>query len=189
MPIKEIRNKAIGLFFIVFILWDIHFLNDALTGGILAKLSGIIPHDPISLSALLHWSFFHGSVEHLINNTIALLTFGGILLLRDKISTFFILIVLLSMSTGFMVWLFGSPGNHLGFSGVLFGFFSYILTRGFFSKDPWSILIAMIVAFLYGGVIWGVLPGQVGVSWEAHLFGFINGIVFSYIINRRRNPH
>ena len=186
--IKKIRNKTLALFFLTFVLWDIHFLNYVLTEGALGNISGIIPQEPLTLPALLHWSFFHGSLEHIISNTFGLIVFGGVVLLRDKISTFFILTVLLSISTGFMVWTFGSSGSHIGFSGVLFGFLSYILTRGFFSKDRWSILLAIVIAFFYGSMIVGVLPGKIGISWEAHLFGFINGIVFSYIINHRRKP-
>lgn len=184
--IRNFWKKAFALFFLTFILWDFHFLNDFVTNGKMAYFGGILPGEPVSLTGLLHWAFLHGSFEHIMSNTVGLLIFGGVLLLRDKISTFFILTVLLAVSTGIMVWVFGHPGIHMGFSGVLFGYFSYVLTRGFFNKDPWSILIAVAVAFFYGSMIWDILPGQPGVSWEAHLFGFINGIVFSYIINRRR---
>lgn len=184
--IKEIRNKAFALFFLTFILWDIHYLNSVMTDGMLGKLGGILPQEIFTLPSLLYWAFLHSDGAHLVNNTFGLLIFGSIFLLRDKISTFYILTVLLAITTGFMVWMFGQDGIHLGFSGVIFGYFSYILTRGFFNKDRWSIFIAVVVAFLYGSMVSGVLPGQVGVSWEAHLFGFINGIIFSYIINRRK---
>jgi membrane associated rhomboid family serine protease len=75
------------------------------------------------------------------------------------------------------VWLFADPRTiHIGASGLIFGLLGYLLLRAYFERSLSSIFIALVVAVLYGGAIFGVLPGQRGVSWEGHLFGFLSGV-------------
>ncbi|MCB0084942.1 MAG: rhomboid family intramembrane serine protease, partial [Caldilineaceae bacterium] len=73
-------------------------------------------------------------------------------------------------------WLFGGVNTlHLGASGIVFGYLGYLLTRGYLERSGPAILLALVALFLYGGIIWGVLPIQNGVSWLGHLFGLIGG--------------
>jgi membrane associated rhomboid family serine protease len=81
------------------------------------------------------------------------------------------------------VWIFGKPGTqHMGASGLILGYFGYTLASVFFSPDLAAIIIAVIVAVLYLGLIWQVVPLKKGVSTTAHLFGFIGGIVAAGIV-------
>ena len=81
------------------------------------------------------------------------------------------------LSSGLGVWLFASPGSvTVGASGVIFGYLGFLMFRGYFQRNIPSIALSLLVIFLYGGMIWGVLPSNPHVSWLAHLFGFIGGI-------------
>ena len=75
---------------------------------------------------------------------------------------------------------------HVGASGLIFGFFGFLLARAYFERSLAAIALAVVVFLLYGGIIWGVLPGQNGVSWQGHLFGFIGGVLAAYLMSARR---
>ena len=76
---------------------------------------------------------------------------------------------------GLAVWLFGREAVHVGASGVIFGLVGFLIVRGLYERAVTSLLVSLAVVLLYGGTIWGVLPQDEGVSWEAHLFGLIAG--------------
>lgn len=81
------------------------------------------------------------------------------------------------------MWLFGSSNEvHIGASGVVFGYLGYLLVRGVFARNLRQILLGVIVASVYGGLLWGVLPTNSGVSWEGHLFGAIGGVVAAKLL-------
>jgi len=81
---------------------------------------------------------------------------------------------------GGLVWVLGRTAFHIGASGVIFSLVAFFIASGIFKKNLKAIFLAVIVFFMYGGIVWGVLPGQPGVSWEGHLFGFITGIGLAY---------
>jgi membrane associated rhomboid family serine protease len=129
--------------------------------------------------------FLHGNFAHLIANTIPFLTLGWFVMLRET-SDFFVVTGITMLVSGLGVWLFGSAGLHIGASGVVFGYLGFLLARGYFERNIPSILLSVIVGFLYGGAIWGVLPTQPGVSWEGHLFGFIGGVIAARFLSQRK---
>src|SRR3989339_1510740 len=88
---------------------------------------------------------------------------------------------------GIFVWIFGRPAYHIGASGLIYGFVSFLFFSGLIRRDNRSIALALIVTFLYGGIIWGVLPIKAETSWESHLFGSIIGIMFAFIF-RKADP-
>jgi len=85
---------------------------------------------------------------------------------------------------GGLVWLFGSSAIHIGASGLVFGWFGFLVARGLVDRSPITLGAALVVGVLYGSILWGVLPGQPGVSWEAHLFGVIAGAAAAYVSGR-----
>ncbi|NES94982.1 MAG: rhomboid family intramembrane serine protease, partial [Desertifilum sp. SIO1I2] len=87
--------------------------------------------------------------------------------------------------SGLGVWLFGSPGFHIGASGVIFGYLGFLLLRGYFERSFVTIFLSVVVGFFYGSLLWGVLPTVPGISWEGHLFGFIGGGVAAYLLSDR----
>src|SRR6266849_2940138 len=107
---------------------------------------------------------------------------GWLVMLR-KISDFLVVTALAVLIGGLGVWMFGAPNSiHVGASGLIFGYLGYLLARGYFERSFWAMLLGIAALLLYGGVLWGVLPGQTGISWEGHLFGFVGGVAAARLL-------
>ncbi len=98
-------------------------------------------------------------------------------MLRD--ARHFVPVTLFSMlGAGLMAWTLGAPGSvHIGASGVVFGYLGFLLLAGVYTRSFWSIVLSLVTAGLWGGLVLGIAPGQAGISWQAHLGGFIGGIL------------
>lgn len=138
---------------------------------------GIRPREIDGLWGILWAPFLHGSPEHLIANTVPLLILGWLVMLRD--ARHFIPVTLLSMlGAGLFAWTLGAPGSvHIGASGVVFGYLGFLILAGWFQRSLGAIALSILVTVLWGGVVVGVLPGQPGISWQAHLGGFLGGVL------------
>ena len=160
-------------------------LGDALVPGRWLDSHGIVPRTMSGLWGILFAPLLHGGFAHLIANTVPFLTLGFLVLLRG-IGTFIGVSLLVILLGGLGVWLF-APGNsiHIGASGLIFGYIGYLLARGYFERSVGSLAVAVIVALVYGGALWGVLPGQPGISWQGHLFGFLAGVATAGIMRSR----
>lgn len=128
--------------------------------------------------------FLHGGVDHLLGNTLPFLLLGFLTLLRGR-AIFFAATVFITIVGGIGTWLLGAENSyHIGASGLIFGYFGFLIMAGVFERSLKAILVAVLVGFAYGGIIWGVLPGTPGVSWEGHLFGLLGGVVASFYLTR-----
>ena len=162
------------LFFVVSIFWIIEIVDYILFKGQLDNF-GIRPHQLIGLRGIFFAPFLHGNFGHLIANTIPFLTLGWLTMLQ-KTRHFYFVSLLAMVIGGLGVWLFGASSSvHIGASILIYGYLGFLLLRGYFQKNIPSILLSFIVFFLYGSLLWGVLPASVNISWEGHLFGFIGG--------------
>ena len=100
-----------------------------------------------------------------------------------RLLDFLLVTVLAILIGGLGVWLIGASNSiHIGASGLVFGYLGYLLARGYFERSFWSMALALVAGLLYGGVLFSVLPGQRGISWEGHLFGLIGGIVAARLL-------
>jgi len=136
---------------------------------------GIMPRQLKGLPGIAISPLIHGNFHHLISNTLPLLILGIIICYFYRKIAFevFFWVYLL---TGVWVWFAaGGNGYHIGASGLIYGFASFLLFSGVFRKDMRSIALSLLVVFIYGGLVWGLLPLQKGVSWESHLFGSMSG--------------
>ncbi|MEQ9359991.1 MAG: rhomboid family intramembrane serine protease [Coleofasciculus chthonoplastes F3-SA18-01] len=181
---REVKTQATILGGLVAVMWGLELIDLVIFQGALDSY-GILPRTIIGLRGILFAPFLHGGLPHLIANTIPFLTLGWFVMLQET-SDFFIVTGITMVVSGLGVWLIGSPGVHIGASGVVFGYLGFLLLRGYFQRNVPSILLSLIVGFLYGGAIWGVLPTVPGVSWEGHLFGFIGGIVAARLLSQRK---
>jgi membrane associated rhomboid family serine protease len=164
-------------------LWIV-FIVDALFFRGSLRNYGIRPRQLSGLSGILLGPFFHGNIFHILNNSIGIILLGSIILLRGMAKFIFVTLVSMLIS-GIGIWLIGSSGsNHIGYSGIIFGYFGYLLLTGIFDKKIGSILISIFTVTLYGGMIFGVLPTHVGISWEGHLFGFIGGVISAFLLSK-----
>jgi membrane associated rhomboid family serine protease len=119
---------------------------------------------------------------HLAANTVPFVVLGWLVMLR-RIGDFVVVTVLSILIGGLGVWLAGSANSiHVGASGLIFGYLGYLLARGYFERSLWAVLLGALALVLYGGVLWGVLPGQPGISWEGHLFGFVGGVAAARLL-------
>lgn len=156
-------------------LWIIQIVNWATGYGLNAEF-GLIPRQVSGLDGVVGMPFLHGSFAHLTANTAPLLVLGALqaaTATRGLMATNAIVVG----AGGLLVWLLGSTGIHIGASGLVFGWVGFLITRGLVDRSAVTLGAASLVAVFYGSIIWGVLPGQPGVSWEAHLFGAIAGAV------------
>ncbi|NJO78430.1 MAG: rhomboid family intramembrane serine protease [Cyanobacteria bacterium RM1_2_2] len=178
--IGEIQSQIAILGGFVGLMWALEIL-DLFLGGWLNRF-GIRPQSIVGLRGILFAPFLHGNFFHLIANTVPFVILGWFVMLR-RTSDFLTVTALVMLISGFGTWLFApSYTNHIGASGVVFGYLGFLLFRGYFERSIGSILTSVVVGVLYGGMIWGVLPGQLGISWQGHLFGFIGGIVAARLL-------
>ncbi len=179
------RNVAI-LVGVVALLWAIE-ITDSLLGSPLESF-GIRPRSAIGLIGLVTAPFLHGGFGHLASNTFSFFVFGGMLIFRDG-REFALVSIAAALLGGLGVWLIGATTSvHVGLSGVIFAYFAYIVAIGFFEKKFGSILLSIVVGLAYGGIIFGVFPGQEGISWESHLMGFLVGLGCARIVGKKRAP-
>jgi membrane associated rhomboid family serine protease len=178
-----IGTAILQVLMLIIIIWIIEIINHSL--GYQLSNYGILPRTSHGLMGILLAPLIHNGVGHTLMNTIPLFILGILVSIKNHHSMIklSLLIVLIG---GFAVWLFGRSAYHVGASGLIFGFFGFLLARGWYVRDISSVLISVITLFLYGGMIFGVLPLHGYISWESHLFGFLAGIVAARIIS---NPH
>ena len=182
---SELQTQASILGGFVALMWIIEIVDSFLLGGRL-NAYGVRPRSMVGLRGILFMPFLHANFAHLAANTLPFITFGWLIMLRET-SDFFLVSAVTMLVSGVGVWLTGSPYSvHIGASGLIFGYFGFLLLRGFFERSLMSIALSLFVGFLYGGLIWGVLPSQPGVSWQGHLFGFIGGVLAAQLLGRRK---
>lgn len=152
------------------------FVVNGIAGGALMQY-GVIPRTLTGLRGILFAPFLHANMQHLIANTIPFLAMGWLVMLRD--ARHFLPVTLFAMlGSGLMAWLLGAPGSvHIGASGVVFGYFGFLLLGGWYARSFMSITLSILVAVMWGGLVLGIAPGQVGISWQSHLGGFIAGVL------------
>lgn len=157
------------------VFW-VTFVANTMLGGALTPF-GIIPRTTDGLRGVLFAPFLHGNLQHLIANTIPFLALGWMVMWRD--ARHFVPVTLFSMlGAGLMAWTLGAPGTvHIGASGVVFGYLGFLLLAGVYTRSFWSIVLSLVTAGLWGGLVLGIAPGQAGISWQSHLGGFVGGVL------------
>ena len=178
-------SKLFTPLFFPAVLWVVHLLS-LLFNEDLSKL-GLLPRNLIGLLGILTSPLIHADFSHLISNTIPLIILGWIIFyFYPKVS--YILFVFIYFVTGLLVWIFARQVYHIGASGIVYGFVSFLFFSGIFRRDNTSIALALVITFLYGGLVWGMIPGWKGISWESHLFGAITGFVAAYLFRKIDPP-
>lgn len=182
---RELRNHALILGSFIICIWLLEIIDLFVLGSALNRY-GIRPRNLSGLRGILFAPFLHGGLGHLMANTIPFLVLGWFVMLRE-ISDFFLVSLITIVASGLGVWLFGSANSiHIGASGLIFGYFGFLLSRGYFERSATGIAFSLLVGVLYGSLIWGVLPIRSGISWEGHLFGFLGGVLAARLLARRK---
>jgi membrane associated rhomboid family serine protease len=177
-------NALIYPAFFVVLLGGVHFvqygfdLNFVHFGVFPRKLTGLIG---IATSPLIH-----GDFSHLFNNSIPLLILGSALFFFYKEIALKVTLWIYLM-VGVWTWVYAREAYHIGASGLLYGLFSFLLVSGFIRRHTQLISLSFVVIFLYGSLVWGILPIDVKISFEGHLWGFVAGIILA-IYYRKQGP-
>ena len=183
---KSIINKRIQtILVILLIFWIVEIINTIV--GHKFGTFGILPRNVVGLRGIILSPFIHHGIPHLILNSIPFVILGTIVIIRG-VGQFFQISVFIIMIGGIGVWIFGRTALHAGASGLIFGYFGFLVAAGWYEKKIVSILIAVAVLFLYGGAIFsGIMPTQRFVSWEGHLFGLLAGILTAKMLVKKKN--
>lgn len=146
----------------------------------------LYPRTFSGLLGILTAPLLHSGFSHLIGNTVPLLLLGYLLFTNYKeiAGKVFWLVYL---TNGLLLWLFARDAFHLGASGVVYGIAFFLFFSGFLRKIPRLTMLSFLLIFLYGSMVWGVFPFDPEVSWEAHLYGALAGIIFAFIL-RKQGP-
>ena len=147
---------------------------------------GIYPRTTQGLRGILCSPFLHGDIKHLYHNSLPLLVLLPALRYFYREVSIYVLLggILLS---GFLTWAIGRPSYHIGASGLIYVLVSFIFFKGIYTRYYRLVALSLFVISVYGGLIWYVFPGiQQHISWEAHLAGFITGLLFSLLIKTEK---
>ncbi len=172
------KNSFIFALMIVAAMWAVFIVNALVP--IDFNQFGIIPRQVEGIKGILFAPFLHGSLAHIVSNTIPMLVLATVLFWFYRNIAVRVLLLSAVMG-GLLVWVFGRTAFHIGASGVIFALVGFLIASGIFRKKIKALLLAIGIFFFYGGIVWGVLPTQPGVSWESHLFGFLSGIALAYL--------
>lgn len=176
----RIKEELILVFSLIVSIWGIYFLDQFLP----LERWGLIPREWSGLWGVLTMPFLHADFNHLLNNSIPLIVLS-VLLAGSKADTR-IVIPAISILGGLILWVFGREALHIGASLLVFGLAAFLVVSGILEKRLVPLLISVFVAFTYGStVLAGILPWQVGVSWEGHLFGAVAGAAVAWLLLRR----
>lgn len=174
LGVPEWMRPVVVVGLLVAVMWVVEIID--LIPGTDIDRWGIEPRELDGLVGIVTMPFLHGGFGHLISNTIPFLIMGS-LIAAAGIGRYFVVTAVITVVAGVGTWLIGPDHTiHIGASALVFGYLTYLLARGFFDRKPSYILLGLLVLFLYGGVLWGVLP-RPGVSWQGHVFGALGGVL------------
>ena len=188
---KDRLVSIILLLIFVAVIWVVYLVNSLLFDGSLnryglspmalpyrwlSEFEPSLPYLAVSLRGILLSPLLHGSFSHLMSNTFPLLLLGGFVAIRGA-KTIIGVSLLVIVLGGLLVWIVGRPAVHIGASGLVFGYFGFLVAQGWYERSIVSIVVAVGVLLLYGGIIFGVLPQSGFISWEGHLFGLVAGVL------------
>lgn len=180
---KQLKLIIFPLSFLI-LLWLIQFVQYLF----LLKLVkyGLLPQTTKGLTGIFTAPLIHSGFNHIISNSIPLLFLGSGIFYFYKEAAYKVFFMVYFIP-GILVWFLGRESFHIGSSGLVYGYVTFLFFSGLIRRDNRSIALALIVTFLYGSLIWGVLPLSREISWEYHLFGALTGI-YAAIIFRKSDP-
>lgn len=185
-PVGRLMSTGFGLVaFGLAAMWlieavDSVILNDSLQGG------GIHPRRSDGIDGILWAPLLHGDWDHLISNSIPFIVLGALVALSG-IRKWLGATLVITLLGGALTWIFARGGNHVGASGLIFGYLGYLVAAAVFERKIRSIIPALIAIALYGGIWVGLKPTQ-GISWEGHVFGAIAGVVAASALKPKALP-
>ena len=178
-------SAALVMIVVLGVMWAVEVVDFTMNGS-LDREFGIVGLEPSGLMGIFFAPFLHVGFGHLMANSLPLLILGFLAALRG-IGRFFAASLLIIVIGGIGTWATsGLDTVTVGASGLVFGYFGYVLARGIFDRRVFDILIGIGVAVVYYSILWGLLPNQQGISWQGHLFGLLGGVISAWVLRRKR---
>ncbi len=183
-PLAErLKSGLLVLGALVALMWAFLLLPNSLRTEF-----GVRSHVALGLIGLPVAPLLHGDVAHLASNTLPFVVLGALIVLRS-LREFVLVTMIVALGSGLGAWCFGEAGQvHLGASGLIMGYFGFLVARGLLERTLLSLVIAAAVGFYYGGLVWQVIPRDEHISWQTHLFGFLSGLLCAWLVARKRRP-
>jgi membrane associated rhomboid family serine protease len=175
---RDAKRNVIVVLGLVASLWLVAVINVAASGYLLRF--GVTPRTTHGLIGIPLHPFLHVGLLHLLLNSVGLVLLGGLVMMREE-RDFWVASILGTFVAGLGIWLVGRHGVHVGASTVVFAYFGYLLATGWYDRRVGAILLSLSVFVLWGSLLFGMLPTQVAVSWEGHVFGFIGGVFTAWL--------
>ncbi len=182
-----LTNGFVLIAILLVVMWVVEAVDSVILSDRLQR-NGIRPRDLDEIDGVAWSPFLHSGWRHLISNTVPFAVLGGLVAVRGT-RRWVIVTLIIAVVGGMLVWTFGgSNTNHIGASGVVFGYFGALLGAAFFERRPATVAPAVVAIVLYSGILAGLVPQQ-GISWEGHLFGLIGGLCASKLVAQPRENH
>ena len=176
---RRIKTGLFVAFYFVALIWIVKLFEVGTDYKLLYQF-GILPREIQGLPGIITSPFVHSGFIHLFNNTPPLfISIAGIIYFFPKVSIK--VLVLIYLSTNILVWFFGRDSYHIGASGLVYGYISFLFFGSAFAKNKNMLVLALIIIFIYGAMFWGILPQGGNISLESHLFGAVSGFIFALL--------
>lgn len=180
----SLKQHAALLLGLLAIMWVVEIADHVLPFARLDSF-GIRPRSQAGLWGIPLSPFLHFGFGHLVSNSIPFLLLGG-LVMTGGLRQFILLSGWVTVAGGSGVWLLGAGGTvHAGASLLIFGYLGFLLSRGVAERSVGGVILSLGILLGYGGMLYGVLPGQPGISWLGHLSGFLAGIAGAFLFSAR----
>jgi membrane associated rhomboid family serine protease len=182
--VRLVRTALIILAALVAAMWVTEVVDVALDHRL--DRYGIEPRDPDGLDGVAFAPFLHVGFGHLLANTIPFVAMGSVIALEGP-KRLVLVTVLVALISGLGTWLVAAEGSiHVGASGIVFGYATYLIARGVFNRSGTELAIGAVVVLVWGAALLGGLQPQRGISWQGHLFGAIGGVIVASMLPRPR---
>ena len=179
---RPVRAGAVMLA-LLGLLWALELVDQA--SGNRLDGYGIHAREIDGLPEIFTAPLLHAGWQHLVGNSVPFLVLGFLVLLSG-VARWVVSTLASVVSSGLFAWALTPAGTIvLGASGLIFGWLTYLIARGLWSRRPGQVVLGLVVLLVYGGLIWGVLPGAAGISWQAHLGGAVGGVLAARALHRR----
>jgi membrane associated rhomboid family serine protease len=190
MSLRKFRDALIVMGVFLAVIWILQVANWA-DGYRLDTEFGILPEHVSRLGEIFTAPFLHFSWQHIEGNSVPLFVLGVLAAYRS-IPRFLLLTLIVAVTSGMAVWLFQSSNElTVGASGIIFGYFGYVLLRGFIDRNLIDIGVGLVAGVLYWTILEVAIPGTPGVSWIGHVGGLVGGVLAAWVLRTpaaRRGP-
>ena len=177
---RAARSSGVGLILVaISAMWAIEIADNLIFNDWLQS-GGIHPQKADGLDGIVWAPFLHSDFGHVFSNSVPLFAMGGLVSARG-FRYWSQVTIMVALVGGFFTWLLAGDSNHIGASGIVFGYFGVLLAAAWFERRPAALGAALLAIFLYSGIVAGLVP-QPNLSWEGHLFGFLAGVVCAKIL-------